>query len=88
MIRPELVHPGAAARGLRAVRRPGKSASGWSQLWAACSRQFPGQAKRGPRSERHHGRGESGEEQRRRRLSRLNFDYGGPVPPRLRGREP
>lgn len=24
MIRPELVHPGAAARGLRAVRRPGK----------------------------------------------------------------
>jgi hypothetical protein len=33
MIRPELVHPGAAARGLRAVRRPGKSASGWSQLW-------------------------------------------------------
>jgi hypothetical protein len=28
MIRPELVHPGAAARGLRAVRRPGKSPRG------------------------------------------------------------
>ena len=28
MIRPELVHPGAAARGLRAVRRPGKSLRG------------------------------------------------------------
>jgi len=88
MIRPELVHPGAAARGLRAVRRPGKSLRGSRSCGPLAADDSRGQAKRGPRSERHHGRGESGEEQRRRRLSRPNFDYDGPVPPRLRGREP
>ena len=74
MIRPELVHPGAAARGLRAVRRPGKSLRGSRSCGPLAADDSRGQAKRGPRSERHHGRGES--------------DYDGPVPPRLRGREP